>query len=150
MITVERGDELHERSDRLHFAAIDHCIREAQRFGEAGDLQMGVAVGRIEPPLRERAVDLAPDLEDVDLAPVGDLLGDEPEILIGASPDRERFSIVYACVDRARELAVDQLRANLSRDPLDGGSTIFQRLGRRRDVLVIEPAQRRPDSNESE
>jgi hypothetical protein len=60
VIAVERSDEPPERTDRLQVALLDRTVGDPQRLIEPRDLQMRVTLGRVEPPLGDRAVDLAP------------------------------------------------------------------------------------------
>ena len=73
VITVQRSDDLHERRDRGQFAPVEPDVGHAQRLGEARDLQMNEAIGRVEPTLRDRALDLALDGPHAHLPGVGDL-----------------------------------------------------------------------------
>jgi hypothetical protein len=48
VIPVEGGDDLHEGRDRGQFAPVEPDVGHAQRLGEARDLQMNEAIGRVE------------------------------------------------------------------------------------------------------
>ena len=82
MIAVERGDEFQVRRERPHVAPLELEVGLAKRLRQARDLQNGVALGRVEGPLGERLVDLAPDRGEADLErgralPVGVTGGEE-------------------------------------------------------------------------
>ena len=74
MIAVERGDDAKKRVDRVEFALVDRFVGQPQRLGQPGDLEMDIAFGPIEAPLRDRPVDRAPDRGHADARAGGDLL----------------------------------------------------------------------------
>jgi hypothetical protein len=74
VVAVEFADDLDQRADRLEVARVDGGVGEAHGLGEAGDLQMDVAVRRVEPAVGERPVHLAPHGARADLPEVRDLL----------------------------------------------------------------------------
>src|ERR1700722_16121916 len=75
MIAVHRRHNRHERPYGLQVAALKRRIRKAQRLGEPRDLQMDIALWRVEPAPGDGGVDLAPDRPDADLTDVRDLFG---------------------------------------------------------------------------
>ena len=67
MVAVHRRHKCHERPHRFQVAALERGIRIAQRLGEPRDLQMDIALGRVEFAPGDGGIDLAPDRPDADL-----------------------------------------------------------------------------------
>ena len=73
VIAVERRHEPDERPDGLQVAALDRSVGKPQRLGKPRDLHVHITLRRVQPPLGDRPIDLAPDRRGADLRRLGDL-----------------------------------------------------------------------------
>ena len=67
MIAVHRCDNFDECSHGFQVATLERSVRETQRLGEPRDLQVDIALRRVEPAPGDGGIDLAPDRPNADL-----------------------------------------------------------------------------------
>ena len=89
VVAIELGDNFYEMEDGLHVAFLQGHVRAAKRLVEPRDLQPGVILLRVEPPVGERLRDRAPDRGHAHARRLGDLrdaVAGHQEVELGFAP----------------------------------------------------------------
>ncbi|HWY82813.1 MAG TPA: pilus assembly protein TadG-related protein [Roseiarcus sp.] len=95
----------HERRNRLQVSVLQRNVGAAQRLGQPGDLEAGVVLRRIEPPLRQGLTDSATNRGRARLRMARNLLNAvarHEQVEICLSPLDQGFAEVFACRALAR------------------------------------------------